>query len=89
MKDNRLDALLFPAGRGAAIAAKPGYPTVTVPFGLIPNAPNAPFPDGFTAKFAPFGVSFTGMSCAEPRLLGLAYAFERATKKRVPPPSAP
>jgi hypothetical protein len=32
MKRNNLDALLFPAASGAAIAAKPGYPTVIVPF---------------------------------------------------------
>ena len=42
--------------------------------------------DGFDAKPAPFGVSFTGMACSEPTLLELAYAFEQATKKRVPPP---
>jgi amidase len=34
-------------------------------------------------------VSFTGMACSEPRLIELAYAFEQATKKRVPPASAP
>jgi len=85
MKAQKLDALLFPAGNGAAIAAKPGYPTVMVPFGLVPNAPTPPFPAGFNAKPSPFGVSFTGLTCAEPRLLGLAYAFEQATKKRVPP----
>ena len=57
-----------------------------VPFGIVPNAPaNAPFPETFQAKPAPFGVSFTGMACAEPRLIGLAYAFEQATKRRVPP----
>jgi len=28
MKGEKLDAILFPAGTGAAIAAKPGYPTV-------------------------------------------------------------
>jgi len=87
MKANQLDALLFPGPNGAAIAAKPGYPTVIVPFGLIPNAPaNSPFPEAFQARPAPFGVSFTGMSCAEPRLIGLAFAFEQATKRRVPPP---
>ena len=32
MKQHKLDALLFPGGSGAAIAAKPGYPTVIVPF---------------------------------------------------------
>src|SRR3989442_1681733 len=41
MKENRLDAILFPGGSGAAIAAKPGYPTVIVPFGFVPNAPAA------------------------------------------------
>jgi amidase len=90
MKAERLDALLFPGGSGAAIAAKPGYPTVLVPFGTVPNAPqNAPFPAGFEARPAPMGVAFTGMACAEPKLLGLAYAFEQATRRRVPPPSVP
>jgi amidase len=90
MKANNLDAILFPGPSGAAIAAKPGYPTVIVPFAMIPNAPqNTPFPDGFNAKPQPFGVSFTGMACSEPKLLQLAYAFEQATKRRVPPPSTP
>src|SRR5438876_6497000 len=34
MKAQRLDAILFPAANGASIAAKPGYPTVIVPFGM-------------------------------------------------------
>jgi amidase len=89
MKAEKLDALLFPGGSGAAIAAKPGYPTVIVPFGLVPNAPDPAFPEAFAAKPAPYGVSFTGMACSEPRLLELAYAFEQATKRRVAPPSAP
>jgi hypothetical protein len=29
------------------------------------------------------------MACSEPTLLKLAYAFEQATKKRVPPPDFP
>jgi len=86
MKANNLDALLFPGPIGAAIAARPGYPTVMVPFGVVPNAPTPAFPEGFNAKPAPFGVSFTGMACSEPTLLRLGYAFEQATKKRVPPP---
>jgi amidase len=92
MKKYRLDALLFPASGSAAIAAKPGYPTVIVPFGVVPNAPTSPaqpFPEGFAAKPTPFGVGFTGMACSESRLIELAYAFEQATKRRVPPPSAP
>jgi amidase len=89
MKANNLDALLFPGPGGASVAARPGYPTVIVPFGMVPNAPTPPFPEGFNAKTAPFGVSFTGTACSEPTLLRLAYAFEQATRRRVPPPGAP
>ena len=39
VKANNLDALLFPGPSSAGIASKPGYPTVLVPFGMIPNAP--------------------------------------------------
>jgi amidase len=39
VKANNLDALLFPGPGSAGIASKPGYPTVLVPFGMIPNAP--------------------------------------------------
>jgi amidase len=92
MKKYQLDALLFPGPSSASIAAKPGYPTVIVPFGLVPNAPPPPapqFPEGFAAKPSPYGVGFTGMACSEPRLIELAYAFEQATKRRVPPLSVP
>jgi amidase len=90
LKAQSLDALLFPGGSGAGIAAKPGYPTVIVPFGTVPNAPTpAAFPEGFNARPAPLGVSFTGTACSEPRLLALAYAFEQATRRRVPPPEFP
>jgi amidase len=89
MRANNLDALLFPGPNGSALAAKPGYPTVIVPFGTVPNAPTPPFPAGFNARPAPFGVSFTGMACSEPRLISLAYAFEQATKRRVSPSAVP
>jgi amidase len=107
MKANQLDALLFPGTASAALAAKPGYPTVFVPYGFADpasgpgggrgagsgsGAPGAgggrgesPYPEGFIPKPAPTGVSFTGMACSEPRLVEIAYAFEQATRKRVPP----
>ena len=85
MKTHKLDALLFPGASGAGIAAKPGYPTVIVPFATGAERADAAVPGGFDAKPAPFGVSFTGMACSEPRLIALAYAFEQATKRRVPP----
>jgi amidase len=84
-KQHRLDALLFPGASGHEIAARPGYPTVIVPFGFVPNAPTPPFPEGFNAKRAPYGVSFAGTACSEPRLIELAYAFEQATKRRLMP----
>jgi amidase len=86
MKANRLDALLFPGSNGASIAARAGYPTIIVPFALVENLSFPPFPEGFEAKPGPFGVSFTGLACSEPRLIELGYAFEQATKRRVPPP---
>jgi amidase len=89
MRAHKLDAIFFPGPGGASIAARPGYPTVIVPFAFIPNAPTTAFPESFKAKPSPYGVSFTGGACSEPTLLRLAYAFEQATKKRVPPPEFP
>jgi len=87
MAAERLDALLFAGPGGAGISARVGYPTVIVPFGRVPNAPQgAPFPPGFDAQPAPFGVSFAGRACSEARLIELAYAFERAATRRVAPP---
>jgi len=104
MTANQLDALLFPGTASAALAAKPGYPTVFVPYGFMepgggrgagagPGAApggaggrgESAYPEGFSPKPAPTGVSFTGMACSEPKLIEIAYAFEQATKKRVPP----
>ena len=92
LKANRLDALLFPGVSSANIGARPGYPTVTVPYGFVPvpagTGANA-FPAGFDPKPVPFNVSFTGTACSEPKLIELAFAFEQATKKRIPPPQFP
>lgn len=92
LQAHRLDALLFPGVSSANIGARPGYPTITVPYALLPVAAgtgNAAFPAGFEPRPAPFGVSFTGTKCSEPRLIALAFALEQATRKRVPPPLFP
>lgn len=89
MNELELDALLFPGAGGSSIAARPGYPTVTVPFGFAESTGGPPWPESFDANPRPFGVSFTGMACSEPRLIELAYAFEQATLRRVPPPGMP
>jgi amidase len=60
-----------------------------VPFGTVPNAPNPAFPAGFDAAPLPYGIGFTSTSCNEPTLIEIAYAFEQATKRRVPPPNMP
>ncbi len=83
MATHRLDAILFPANIGAAIAAKAGYPSVQVPAGFVAGA-NL----NFTPDY-PFGATFTGRAWSEPTLLRLAYAFEQATMARKMPPDVP
>jgi amidase len=90
LKAHHLDAILTPGLSGADLAARAGYPIIVVPFGMVPNAPpQQPYPAGFNAKPMPFGVGFTGAACSEPRLFEIAYAFERSTKRRVPPAATP
>lgn len=69
MKEHMLDALLFENNLGAAIPAKAGYPSITVPA-------------GYTKKDMPVGVTFSAKAFSEPKLIELAYAYEQATKKR-------
>jgi amidase len=87
------DALLFSGNSGAGTPAKAGYPSIVVPGGFFDNnilAPGTPpYPAGFVAKPGPSGVTFSGRAFSEPRLIALAYAFERATHYRVPPASVP
>jgi amidase len=56
-------------------AAKAGYPHITVPMG--------------SWKELPMGLSFFGLPYTEPELLKLAYAYEHASKKRLPPKFIP
>ena len=76
------DAILASANSFAATPAKAGYPSITVPGGFLP-------PDGTIANPFPSGVTFSGPAFSEPRLIALAYAFERATRHRQPPASTP
>jgi amidase len=89
LKQYQLDAFITPGGSGAGIAARAGYPIIAVPFGMVPNAPQQPYPAGFNARPAPYGVGFVGAQCSEPKLIEIAFAFEQATKKRVAPPLVP
>ncbi|MEO6331710.1 MAG: amidase [Gemmatimonadaceae bacterium] len=84
---HRLDAIVLPSnqpawftdvlngdhftGGNSTFAAVAGYPSVTVPMGLVHELP--------------VGVSFIGPAWSESRLLALAYAFEQHTQARQPP----
>ena len=80
---HRLDAVLFPAATGAAIAARAGYPSIQVPAGFVSGMRDKETPD------YPYGAAFTGRAWSEPTLLRIAYAFEQVTQARRPPPGLP
>ena len=46
-------------------------------------------PSGFTSNNLPVGITFFGMPYSEPTLLKFAYAYEQATRHRVPPKTTP
>jgi amidase len=70
----RLDALIFPGARGAALGAKAGWPSLTVP-------------GGWSAGGEPWGLTFMGPAFSEPVLFAMAFAYEAATGhgRRTPP----
>lgn len=87
MKEHKLDALVAPttglawlidyingdasSGGFAGPAAVAGYPHITVPAGYLHGLP--------------VGLSFVGGAYSEAALIGMAYAYEQATKHRRPP----
>jgi amidase len=91
MKKHQLDALIAPTGSPAwpidlvngdhfsgassSPAAIAGYPNVTVPAGYVEGLP--------------VGISFFGRAWTDAKLIGLAYAYEQATKHRRPPTFIP
>jgi amidase len=88
MDQHKLDALVAPSGDPAfttdlvngdhytgggtsTFPAVSGYPHITVPAGQVFGLP--------------VGLSFFGRAWSEPRLIGLAYAFEQGTRRRRAP----
>ena len=87
MAEHRLDAIVAPTSAPAHVtdwvlgdhglgdsttpAAVAGYPSITVPAGLVHGLP--------------VGISFFASAWSEPQLLRIAYSFEQATNARRPP----
>nr|WP_254803868.1 amidase family protein [Methylobacterium sp.]USU34647.1 amidase family protein [Methylobacterium sp.] len=96
MTDKKLDALVYPlqkrlvvpigelnqADRNGIVAGLTGFPAINIPAGF--SLPSDTAPLGI-----PVGMDLLGLPWSEGKLLGLAYAFEQATKLRQPPRSAP
>ncbi|MFD0696685.1 amidase family protein [Paenibacillus sp. GCM10027628] len=79
----RLDALMLPGDvDGMYIAARLGYPLISVPAGY--SSEGVMDSDGDSTK-GPFGVVFSGKAFSEPLLIKIAYSFEQATLHRFPP----
>jgi amidase len=89
MDANRLDVIAYPTtrriapqvggnqiGSNAGLSAQTGFPAISVPAGLTGG--------GF-----PVGIELLGRPFAEATLLSLAFAYEQATNRRVPPPTTP
>lgn len=92
LREQRLDALVYPTwsnpprlvgdlvsphgDNNQVLAPRSGFPAITVPM-------------GFTYDALPAGLQFLGDRWTESRLIALAYAYERATRHRRPPASAP
>ena len=70
------------AERNGALSNGTGFPAVTFQAGF--SAPTAAAPLG-----VPVGAELLGLDYTEDRLLGYAYAFERAAGVRKPPASTP
>ncbi len=91
IKENRLDAIVGVTGGPAwpidvingdhfgtgssSPAARSGYPNITVPAGFVHGLP--------------VGMSIFGGKYQEPKLIGIAYSFEQATKVRKAPKLLP
>jgi amidase len=68
-----LDAVISPNSTYVNVGASAGYPTITVPAGYTSNGR------------LPINLSFLGRAWDEPELLRFGYAYEQASRRRVPP----
>ncbi len=83
LEQHRLDALMLPGDvDGMYIAARLGYPLISVPAGFVRTG--TVDADGDPTK-GPFGVVFSAGAFSEPTLIKIAYGYEQATRHHAPP----
>jgi len=87
MADEDLDALLYPPSTipPVEIPAHQPFAEMNCELAAHTGLPAVVVPAGFTDAGLPVGLELLGRPFDEPRLLELAYAFERATGHRRPP----
>jgi Asp-tRNA(Asn)/Glu-tRNA(Gln) amidotransferase A subunit family amidase len=97
MADHRLDAIVhktvevppIPIAEGMKPPYRTGNNYIASLNTFLVFAATITVPSGFTDGGLPTGITFLGPAYAEPTLLKLAYAYEQATRHRVPPKTTP
>lgn len=78
-----LDALMLPGDvDGMYIAARLGYPMISIPAGY---SHTGVIDSNGNSTGGPFGAVFSGKAFSEPTLIKIAYGFEQATRHRFTP----
>ncbi|KAF9040983.1 amidase signature enzyme [Hymenopellis radicata] len=88
IKEHDLDALVIPQTwfSSQPAVALAGYPIVTVPLGFMADSvipERSRGPTVYPAPGVPFGLYFFASAFSEFELIGMAYAYEQATKTRL------
>lgn len=96
MADNQLDAIVHSAvehqpslikdGINPPYVSSKGVPHINT---FLIHVASMTVPAGFTSDNLPIGITFFGRAFSEPALLKYAYAYEQATKHRIPPKTTP
>ncbi|HKY20321.1 MAG TPA: amidase family protein [Vicinamibacterales bacterium] len=96
MADHKLDSIVHKAVEHTPTLIKDGInPPYTNQKGaphlntFLIYAASMVVPAGFTSTGLPVGITFFGRPYSEPTLIRQAYAYEQATKHRVPPKTTP
>lgn len=89
LAEHGLDALAYPTLRRKAALIREPQSGSTCQLSAATGLPALSMPAGFTDDGLPIGVELLGPAFSEPRLLSLAYAFEKNEPVRRPPFSTP